>query len=136
MISNKALNSAQLPPNYQFNMKMDLKIDKKIYIAIQGLFLFIAAIMIGLAIWLDFPTKNTWSTGVTFLVTVAMCVVYMITHELIHGFFLKMFSGIKPKYFARFPFLYTGSEAYFTQKSFNIVALAPVVIWGILLFVL
>ena len=89
MISNKALNSAQLPPNYQFNMKMDLKIDKKIYIAIQGLFLLIAAIMIGLAIWLDFPTKNTWSTGVTFLVTVAMCVVYMITHELIHGFFLK-----------------------------------------------
>ena len=129
----RALNSAQLPPNYQFDMKMDLKKDKKINIAIQALCLFIVAIMIGLAMWLNFPTKNNWSTGATILVTVAMCAVYMIMHELIHGVFLKLFSSVKPKYFARFPFLCTGSEAYFNKRSFSIIALAPVVIWGILL---
>lgn len=138
MISNKevnikALNSPQLPLNYKFYMKMDLKKDKKINIAIQGLFLLIVALMIGLAMWLKFPMKNNWSTGVTIVVTVAMCAVYMIMHELIHGVFLKLFSGVKPKYFARFPFLCTGSEAYFNKWSFSIVALAPVVIWGILL---
>ena len=132
-VNMRTLNSAQLPPNYQFDMKMDLKKDKKINIAIQGLFLLIAAVMIGLAMWLNFPTKNNWGTGLTVLVTVAMCAVYMITHELIHGIFLKLLSGVKPKYFVRFPFLCTGSEAYFNKTSFTIVALAPVVIWGILL---
>lgn len=129
----RVLNSAQLPSNYQFDMKMDLKNDKKTYIAIQGLVLFIVAIMIGLAIWLNFPTKNNWSTVATVLVTVAMCAVYMIMHELVHGVFLKMFSNIKPIYFVRFPFLCTGSEAYFNKRSFNIIALAPVVIWGVFL---
>jgi hypothetical protein len=129
----KALNSAQLPQNYHFKMKMDLKNDKKINIAIQGVFLFLVAVMIGLAVWLNFPTKNNWSTGVTVLVTVAMCAVYMIMHELIHGIFLKFLSGVKPKYFVRFPFLCTGSEAYFNKQSFSIIALAPVIILGILL---
>lgn len=132
----RTLNSAQLPPNYQFDRKIDLKKDKKAYIAIQGLFLIVVAIMIGLSLWLNFPTKNSWSTGVTVLVTVAMCVVYMITHELIHGVFLKLLSGVNPKYFVRIPFLCTGSEAYFNKRSFSIVALAPVVIWGVLLLTL
>ena len=130
----RALNSAQLPPNYQFDMKMDLKKDKKINIAIQGLFLLVVALMIGLAMWLHFPTKSDWSTVVTILVTVVMCAVYMIMHELIHGVFLKLFSSVNPKYFVRFPFLCTGSEAYFNKRSFCIVALAPVIILGILLF--
>lgn len=132
-VNMRALNSAQLPPDYQLDMKMDLKKDKKINIAIQGVFLFIVALMIGMAVWLNFPTKSNWSTGVTVLVTVAMCAVYMIMHELIHGIFMKLLSGVRPKYFARFPFLCTGSEAYFNKRSFGIVALAPVVIWGILL---
>jgi len=131
--NTKALNSAQLPLNYQFDMKMDLKKDKKINIAVQGLFLLIVALMIGLAMGLNFPTKTNWSTGVTVLVTVAMCAVYMIAHELIHGVFLRLFSGVKPKYFARFPFLCTGNEAYFNKRSFSIVALAPVIIWGVIL---
>lgn len=94
--NTKALNSAQLPLNYQFDRKMDLTKDKKINIAVQGLFLLIVALMIGLAMVLNFPTKTNWSTGVTVLVTVAMCAVYMITHELIHGVFLRLFSGVKP----------------------------------------
>ena len=117
-------------------MKLDLKKDKKANFAIQGLFVLIVAAMIGGSMWLDLPTKNNWGAGITALVTVAMCAVYMVTHELIHGVFLKLFSGVNPKYFARFPFLCTGSEAYFNKLSFSVVALAPVVIWGIILVVL
>ena len=54
----------------------------------------------------------------------------MALHELTHGVFMKLLSGVKPVYFARFPFLCTGSTAYFNKKSFIIVALAPVVLWG------
>ncbi len=129
----RASNTAQLPSNYQLDGKMDLKKDTKVNLAIQVLFVVIAALMIGLAMLLGFPTKNNWGTGVTILVTVAMCVVYMIVHELIHGIFLKWFSGVKPDYFLRFPFFCTGSGAYFNKHSFIIVALAPVVIWGVVL---
>ena len=111
-------NSAQLPPNYQFDRKIDLKKDKKVYIAIQGLFLIVVAIMIGLSMWLNFPTKSSWSTGVTVLVTVAMCVVYMITHELIHGVFLKLLSGVNPKYFVRIP----QSSLFFYQVSTPLIS--------------
>jgi hypothetical protein len=109
---------------------MDLKKDKKIYISIQITFALMVLCMITLAKWLDFPTKSNWSTGIIILVTVLMGLVYMTIHEMTHGVTMKLLSGVKPIYFARFPYLCTGSTAYFNKKSVVIVALAPVVIWG------
>ena len=51
-----------------------------------------------------------------------MGVVYMAVHELTHGVFVKLFSGVKPVYFARFPFLCTGNTAFFNKTSFVTVA--------------
>jgi hypothetical protein len=116
---------------------MDLSKDKKINMYIQILLVLLVAIMIGLAKWFDFPLTGSGNTGVKILITVFMCAVYMIVHELTHGVFVKLLSGVKPTYLVKFPFLCTGSEAYFNKKSFIIVALSPIVLWGIsLIFML
>ncbi|MGI6170095.1 MAG: DUF3267 domain-containing protein [Christensenellales bacterium] len=123
-------NTPILPANYQLHGTMDLKKDKKINIGIQVTFILVVVCMIGLAKWLNFPTESNWGTGIRILATVLMGVVYMIVHELTHGVFMKLFSKVKPVYFVRFPFLCTGSAAYFNKKNFIIIALAPVVLWG------
>lgn len=130
MNRNIASNTPGLPEDYQLHGIMDLKKDKKINICIQIMFALIVVCMIILAKWFDFPTRSNWSTGISILATVLMVAVYMAIHELTHGVFMRLFSGVKPVYFFRFPFLCTGSTAYFNKKSFVIIALAPVVIWG------
>ncbi len=126
-------NTTNLPSNYQLHAKMDLNKDKKINMCIQILFFGIVIFMIGLARVLDFPIKSNWNVSVKILITVFMCAVYMLVHELIHGIFFKLLTGVKPTYLVNLPFLCTGSEAYLNKKSFIIVALAPVVIGGLFL---
>ncbi len=113
-------NMPSLPADYQLHGIMDLKKDKRINVCIQITFTLIVVCMVGLAKWFDFPTKSNWSTGISILVTILMGIIYMAIHELTHGIFMKLLSGVKPVYFARFPFLCTGSTAYFDKKSFVI----------------
>jgi len=136
MIKNTAQNTLSLPASYRLNGIMDLKEDKKINMSIQITFALIVFCLIGLAKWFDFPTQNRWNTFISIAVTVMMIVVYVAVHELTHGFFIKLFSGVKPVYFALFPFVCTGSPAYFNKKSFIVIALAPVVLWGVFLIAL
>ena len=60
----------------------------------------------------------------------------MILHEMIHGVFMKAFSGKKPRYGFTGLYAYAGSDALFTRKQYLIIAFAPVVILGILIAVL
>lgn len=131
--SNVVANTPNLPANFKLHGLMDLKNDKKTNIGIQVVFVLIAALSAGLAILFEFPIKSNWSTGLKTAATISFCFIYMLVHELTHGIFLKLLSGVNPVYFVRLPFLCTGSTAYFNKKSFIIVALAPVVIWGVFL---
>ncbi|WP_211219896.1 DUF3267 domain-containing protein [Glaciibacter superstes] len=57
----------------------------------------------------------------------------MAVHEATHGVVLQTLTTVKHSYAVRFPFLTTGNHAYLTRRSAIVVALAPAVIWGILL---
>ena len=63
-------------------------------------------------------------------------VLYMILHELIHGVFMKGFSGRKPRYGFTGLYAYAGSDALFTRRQYLIIAFAPVVILGGIIAVL
>jgi hypothetical protein len=110
--------------------------DKKTNIFIQILAVLVVALMIGLAKWLNFPLNTSWSSGLTILITVFMCIIYMALHELTHGLFIRILSKSKPTFFIRLPFLCTGSNVYFNKISFIIIALAPVVKIGAALILL
>ncbi len=63
-------------------------------------------------------------------------IAYMIFHELIHGVFMKTFSGRKPHYGFTGLYAYAGSDAFFARKQYLIIAFAPVVILGLVIGVL
>lgn len=126
-------NTNILPSNYKYLESIDLKNNQRVNNLIQIVFLAIALLMVGFAIIFKLPIKNDLGTVIKILITVLSCVVYMILHELTHGVFIRLFSHKRANYYFRFPYLATGSSSYFNKKSFIIITLSPVIIWGIIL---
>ena len=54
-------------------------------------------------------------------VFIGLMLVYMVLHELVHGVFMKRFSGVKPNYGYTGMYAYAGSNAYFDKKSYIII---------------
>jgi len=126
-------NTINLPSDYQFHTNFDFNKDKKILYGLQISLFAILGLMIGLSYLLELPMKSSWSTVATILITVGMAGFYLIIHEFTHGAFYYFLSGVKPIYAVKLPYLATGSPVYFNKTSFMIIALAPVVVWGIIL---
>ena len=122
----------ELPKEYKLYDKINLS-DKKTANKIQYVFIGVAAIMFIGARLLDFPMSSTYQGWLTALITISLCIVYMFLHELTHGLFIRLISHQKPKYNLKFPYLTTGTSVYLSKKSFMIICLAPVVIWGLVL---
>lgn len=62
-------------------------------------------------------------------------VVYIFVHEGVHGFFIKMFSGQAPFYGKNLKvgMFYAGSRCFFGKAAYITIALAPFIIWGVIL---
>ena len=72
---------------------------------------------------------------VRFIILMVLIVVYMVLHELVHGVTMKLFGTKKVKYGFTGLYAFAGSDDYYDKKSYIIIALAPVVIWGIVIAV-
>jgi Putative zincin peptidase len=126
-------DTTELPSTYREHRMVDLKKDKKFAGAVQGLFVLMALVAVGAALLLELPLETSWSSILTISVTLFACLIYMAVHEATHGVVLQTLTKVKPSYAVRFPFLTTGNHAYLTRRSAVVVALAPAVIWGIVL---
>ena len=71
-----------------------------------------------------------------FVALFAAMVVYMVVHELTHGIAMKCFGTKKIKYGFTGLYAFAGSDDYYDKKSYIIIALAPIVLWGVVLGVL
>ena len=127
-----------LPENYKLIFEIDLLTNKKQMLAVN-----IAAvvIMLAMAVIGNFivPAWHMYEGGLLYAKLLTLCIgyiAYILLHELVHGIFMKHYSGIKPKYGFTLLYAYAGSEAYFSKNAYIIIALAPVVIWGAVLGVL
>jgi len=60
---------------------------------------------------------------------------YIALHELTHGI-VMMACGARVHYGYKVAYAYAGSYAYFTRSAYFVIALAPVVLWGIVFAVL
>ena len=60
---------------------------------------------------------------------------YIALHELTHGAVMKA-CGASVRYGYKVAYAYAGSDAYFTRPAYVAIALAPVVVWGIVFAVL
>lgn len=131
-----------LPENYSKIFDIDLKENKKMAAIVNVGAVAIAVVMVLVAmrfhsIGMLFEMSDGFGAYIARFVTVMLgSLAYIIIHELVHGFFMKRFSGIKPKYGYTFVYAYAGSEAYFNKRDYIIIALSPIVILGIVIAII
>ena len=130
-----------LPPNYRQIFSVNLQKDKKLALFLNLLCFVITA---ALAVPMHFivPAYNLFDASagmgaywIRFGSLIVLVVVYLVLHELVHGIAMKICGTKKVKYGFTGMYAYAGSEDYYYKKPYIFIALAPVVLWGVVLAV-
>ena len=131
-----------LPEDYKEIFSVHLQKDKKIAIVINALAIIIAGALFVLAHFFVVPIRSLFdmSLGIgsyflRFAVLLVGMILYMILHEAVHGITMKCFGAQKIQYGFTGLYAYAGCNEYFKKGSYIVIALAPVVIWGVVLAV-
>jgi len=133
---------AALPEEYREIFAVDLQKDKKMALAVNG-----AAILIGILMavpahfYCSFFSLFDMSQGlgmyaVRFAVLVVGLILYMVLHELTHGIAMKLFGTKKVRFGFTGLYAFAGSDDFYPKKPYLVIALAPVVVFGVLLTVI
>lgn len=128
-----------LPDSYTELQQIDLQKDRKLALLVNtlGLFIFVLGAVIG-NLFVPLHTFYSMSAGsalyfVRLAVLFGGIILYIFLHEYVHGIFIKYYSGKKADYGFTGMYAFAGSKAYFNKKNYLVIALAPVVLWGIVL---
>lgn len=126
-----------LPDGYRELKSVNMQKDKKLAVFVNVLALVIAVLLflIGnkLVYVLDHFASGDMNSALFRMVFLLVSVVlYLFAHELIHGIFIKKYSGKKAKYGFTGLYAYAGSDAFFNKRQYGIIALAPVAFFGAL----
>lgn len=131
-----------LPAGYAERYRLNLQKDKKTAVIVNVLAI---AVMVALGflgnaiIPLSTLFDRTDGTGVYFTrlgVLIGGYVVYIILHEAVHGIAMKCYGAPKLKFGFTGMYAFAGSDAYFAKAPYLVIALAPIVVWGLVLLVL
>ncbi|MBE6789363.1 MAG: DUF3267 domain-containing protein [Ruminococcaceae bacterium] len=134
-------NVSSLPENYREIYSVDLQKNKKTAVLINGLALVIAAVFaVPAHFYVPVTTLFDMKNGlgaytVRFAVLLLGMIAYIILHELVHGVAMKACGTKKIKYGFTGLYAFAGSEDYYDKKSYITIALAPIVVWGIVIAV-
>ena len=131
-----------LPQNYKEIFSVNLQKDKK-----TALFVNLTAVVIALAFgvpmhfYVPVTTLFDMEKGIInyflrFLVLLVGSVAYIFLHEVVHGIAMKCFGTKKVKYGFTGIYAFAGSTDYYDKGSYIIIALAPIVVLGIILAII
>lgn len=132
---------AHLPEYYKEILRIDLQKDKKLALIVNILAIVIAVVLAVPAhfvvpIFSLFNMESGFGNYLLrFAVLLVAIVLYMVLHELVHGAVMKLCGTKKVKYGFTGMYAFAGSDDYYDKKAYLIIALSPVVLWGILLAV-
>ena len=131
----------ELPEGYAEIKRVDLQKNKKLAILINVVSLVIMGllVLIGLLVRpISFAAilENSLDLLLRSFLLLGGIVLYVIGHELMHGVFIKIYSGKKAKYGFTGLYAYAGSDAYFNKRHYLIIALAPVVFFGFMFLIM
>ena len=130
-----------LPEGYRETCAVDLQKNKKMALFVNLLAIVIAAL---LAIPMHYvvPISSLFSMEngmqaymLRFAAMFVLLILYMVLHELVHGIAMKMCGTKKVKYGFTGIYAYATSNDFYDIKTYIFIALAPVVLWGIILAV-
>jgi hypothetical protein len=135
----QAVNYKALPKGYRYAATLDFMRNRKQMKAVVwlSLALIVVPTLVGL---LFVPVRSSWrwmlGRWYRWPALLAALVLYIPLHELTHGAVMFALSGVKPSFGVKLPYAYAGSTAWFDRRSHVITALAPLIVWGAVLFIL
>ena len=131
-----------LPDGYNEIYSVDLQKSKKVALFVNVLAIIIAVLLI-VPMCFVIPLSSLFSMEngmqnyiIRFAVLLVLIILYMLLHELVHGIAMKICGTKKVKYGFTGLYAFAGSDDYYDKKAYIFIALAPVVLWGIVLSVL
>ena len=136
----KSFNS--LPQGYREIYSIDLQKNKKTSLLVNSVAITIAAIFtIPMIFVVPISTLFSMDKGLgayclRFGSLLILCILYMILHEVVHGIAMKICGTKKVKYGFTGLYAFAGSDDYYDKKSYIFIALAPIVVWGIVLLII
>lgn len=133
------MNHKTCPQGYRQVGVMDFVRNKKELKTVSIASLAVAAIMLVVGLIMR-PFGPTWAflkaNGWAWLALAGMYLAYIPLHELTHGLLMHALSGVRPRYGFKLCYAYAGSRVFFDKFSHNLIALAPLAVWGAALFAL
>ena len=128
-----------LPDGYREALKIDLQTDKRLALLVNG-----AALLIGIAMAVPahfyIPITALFDCSecilpylLRFLCLVAGLLLYIVLHELVHGIAMKLCGTRKVNYGFTGLYAFAGSSDYYGKAAYRFIALAPIVVWGVVL---
>ena len=131
-----------LPQGYKEILSIDLQKNKKLMLLVNGIAIVLAVPMFVLGARLV-PVSALFDMSggmgayfARFGVLVGAIVVYMVLHELTHALIMKLCGTKKIRFGFTGMYAFAGSDDYYGKKPYIFIALAPVVLWGIVLAVI
>lgn len=123
-----------LPEGYHEIYAVNLQKEKKLVFLINFISCVIAIIMLVIP-WV-FVSNPFEMHPLVWLSILVLTVIYMILHELVHGIAMKTTGTKKVKYGFTGPYAFAGSKDYYDKKTYITIALAPVVVFGLILAII
>ncbi|MBQ8994931.1 MAG: DUF3267 domain-containing protein [Oscillospiraceae bacterium] len=132
-----------LPEGYSEYYSVDLQKDKKTATFVNVLSL-VLSLAVGIPMHLSYPIWHLFEMEDGFgaylarmLVFLVSLIAYLCLHELTHAAVMKYYGATKVRFGFTGLYAYAGSlEDYFGKLPYIHIALAPVVVWGIVFFLL
>lgn len=127
-----------LPEGYRQICAIDLQKDKKLAVIVNLLAVVITvAMMVPMHFYISFFTLFEGEGYLIRMVALlGLMVVYMVLHELVHGIAMKLCGTKKVKYGFTGMYAFAGSDDYYDKRAYIFIALAPVVLWGVVIAII
>ena len=128
-----------LPEGYREIYALDMHEDKKLAVWVNLLSLAIAAVfavpmLFVVPWWATFDvTDGISGYWVKFAAMLGLTLLYLVLHELVHGIAMRICGTKKIRYGFKGVYAFAASDDYYRKKPYVFIALAPVVLWGIVL---
>ena len=133
----KAQNS--LPAGYREVCRIDLQKDKKLALLVNGAALIIGVVMVvPMHFHISIATLFDLSEGfvpylLRFLCMLLGLTLYIILHELVHAAAMRLSGTQKVNFGFTGLYAFAGSADYYDRPHYILIALAPIVVWGVVL---
>lgn len=134
-------NMKTLPAGYEKIRDIDLKKNRREALIVNVTAAIIAVVMAVIGHFIVpvqtlFDMTSVPAYFARFGVLLVGLVAYIILHEAVHGVVMYHYCKVKPTFGFTGMYAYAGSTAFYNRRSYIVIAMAPVVFWGVVLAIL